>query len=66
MLTCYQELVFLIKNFGNLFDKEKVISEFFSDPKNIDSQWASSQELFNQYILMTLADVREQKLEELI
>ena len=66
MLPSFIELSFLIKNFGNIFDKEKVISEFFADPKNKDNQWSNSQDLFNQYINMTLQLVREQKLEEIL
>jgi hypothetical protein len=66
MLPAYQELVFVIKNFGGLFDKDKVVAEFFSDPKNKDNHWSSSQDLFNHYILMTLSDVRELKLQELL
>ena len=46
------------------FDKE--YSAWNTDPKNKDNQWSNSQDLFNQYINMTLQLVREQKLEEIL
>lgn len=66
LLPQYQELVFIISNFSNLFDKEKVVEDYFNDPKNIDSQWSYCKDLFNQYIKSTLQNVRETKLQEIL
>lgn len=64
MLPAFKDLVFLIKNFSELFNKDKVIEEYLI--KNKDSHWYSSLDLFNKYIKMSLVEVRDQKLTEII